>query len=68
MNGHRHQPLWEYWFSHPAMVDPPPWSLPQLRGAAPQDAGCLAARTFRCHALLGIPSALGSCELPILGV
>lgn len=33
-----------------------------------EEAGCLAARTFRCHALLGIPSALGSCEVPILGV
>ena len=35
---------------------------------ATQDAGCLAARTFRCHALLGIPSDLGSCEVPILGL
>eukprot|EP00434_Breviolum_minutum_P007150 symbB.v1.2.006311.t1/scaffold354.1/size221495/6 len=31
-------------------------------------AGCQAARTFRCHALLGIPSEVGNCELPIVGV
>ena len=33
-----------------------------------ETAGCLAARAFRCHALLGIPSAYGTCALPIVGV
>ena len=33
-----------------------------------ETAGCLAARTFRCHALLGIASSYGTCALPIDGV
>ena len=33
-----------------------------------ETAGCLAARAFRCHALLGIPSAYGTCAVPIGGV
>ncbi|CAK9090290.1 Hypothetical protein (Fragment) [Durusdinium trenchii] len=31
-------------------------------------AGCQAARTFRCYALLGISAEVGSCVLPIEGV
>ncbi|CAE7875776.1 CRWN1, partial [Symbiodinium microadriaticum] len=33
-----------------------------------ETAGCLAARSFRCHALLGKASEYGSCALPIEGV
>ena len=33
-----------------------------------QVAGCQAARTFRCYALLGISAEVGSCVLPIEGV
>lgn len=49
-------------------VMPIPTSPEICRFSSFQVAGCQAARTFRCHALLGIPSEVGNCELPIVGV
>ena len=56
--------------SHPLLPDPPDEVLISASGIVSSCgvAGCLAARSFRCFALLGIQADWGSCVLPIEGV